>query len=91
MAWSRGAAKYNTVEEKILKRQAGTRIDIIPAKYEWVKKKVVIKEASEKIVDIPATYQSLKEKILERAAYTTWKKGRHPITSSLALTFFLTV
>ena len=72
-------AHYKTVQEKVLKREASARIEIIPAQYEWIEQKVLIKEASEKIIDMPATYENRKEKILERAAYTTWKKGRGPI------------
>ncbi len=73
------AAKYETVEEKVLRREAGKRIDVIPAKYEWVEKKVLVKEESVKIVDVPSVYETKEDKILERAAYTTWKKGRGPI------------
>lgn len=72
-------ATYKSVKEKVLKREASARIEIIPAAYQWVEKKVLIKEPTEKIVDIPATYETQKEKILMRAAYSTWKKGRGPI------------
>ena len=70
---------FETVEEKVLQREAGKRIEVTPAKFEWVEKKVLVKEESEKIVDVPAVYQTKQEKVLERAAYTTWKKGRGPI------------
>lgn len=72
-------AKYKTVQEKVLKREASEKIEIAPAVYKWEEKKFLAKEASEKIVDIPAAYETLEEKILERAAYTTWKEGRGPI------------
>ncbi len=70
---------FETVEEKVLQREAGKRIEVTAAKFEWVEKKVLVKEESEKIVDVPAVYQTKEEKVLERAAYTTWKKGRGPI------------
>jgi len=73
------AAKYNIVKERIVKREAESQIQVIPAKYEWIEQKVVVKEASEKIIDIPAVYETIQEQVLERAAYSTWKKGRGPI------------
>jgi hypothetical protein len=72
-------AKYKTVQEKILKREASSRIEIIPATYKPAEQKVLVKEASEKIVNVPATYETTEEKILIRAAYTAWKKGTGPI------------
>jgi hypothetical protein len=72
-------AKYKTVQEKILKREASSRIEIIPATYKPAEQKVLVKEASEKIVNVPATYETTEEKILIRAAYTAWKKGAGPI------------
>lgn len=72
-------AKFETVEEKTIKKQAATRIEIVPAKYEWVEKKVLIKETSENIIDVAPVYETKEEKILEKAAYTTWKRGRGPI------------
>lgn len=72
-------AQYKMVDEKAMKREAATRIEIIPAKYEVVEEKVLVKEASEKIVDIPSVYDTVEEQVLERAAYTTWKSGRGPI------------
>lgn len=72
-------ARYKTVQEKLLKREASARIEIIPATYEWIQQKVLIKEASEKIITVPAVYETQENKMLERAAYTTWKKGRGPI------------
>ena len=73
------AAKYKTVQDKILQREASSRIEIIPATYKMEEKKVLVKEASEKIVNIPATYDTTEEKILVSAAYSTWKKGQGPI------------
>lgn len=73
------AAAYKSVQEKMLKKEASARIEIVPAVYKWEDKQVLVGEASERIIDIPATYETQEEKILERAAYTTWKKGRGPI------------
>ncbi|MCI0666640.1 MAG: peptidoglycan-binding protein [Methylococcaceae bacterium] len=72
-------AKIETIEEKLTRKQAGTRIEIIPAQYEWVEKKIMVKDASEKIIDVPPEYETKEEKVLERAAFTTWKRGRGPI------------
>jgi hypothetical protein len=67
---------YKTVAEKVLKKEAGTRVEIVPAKYEWVEETVLVKEASEKLVEVPAVYDTVDEQLMEAPAYATWKKGR---------------
>lgn len=37
--------KYETVKEKVLKKPAAEKIELIPAKYEWVTEKVLLKPA----------------------------------------------
>ena len=73
------APQYETIEEKILKKEASSRIKVSSAKYETVKEQVLVREGSEKVVEVPAVYETVTEKVLERPAYTTWKKGRGPI------------
>ncbi len=71
--------KYKTETQKILKREASKKFEVVPAKYETVEEKVLVREASEKLIEVPAKYETVTEKVLERAAYTTWKKGRGPV------------
>lgn len=72
-------ARYKTEAQKVLKKEASKKFEIVPAKYETVEEKVLISEASEKLIEVPAEYETVTEKVLERAAYTTWKKGRGPV------------
>ncbi len=71
-------ARYETKEDKILKRAAAEKITTSEPEFEWVEEKVLVKEAAEKIVEVPAQYEVVTEKVLESPAYTTWKKGRGP-------------
>ncbi len=66
-------AKYDTITEKVLKKEASQRIEVIPAKYETVEEKVLVSEASEKLVTVPPVYETVTEKVLVSPAYTTWK------------------
>lgn len=67
---------YRTVTEQVLRREAGERIEIIPAKYEWVEEKVLVRAAFDKEEVIAPQYESTSEKILVKPASTRWKKGR---------------
>ena len=60
--------KYKTITEKVLKKEAGTRYEIIPAKYKKVKKRLLVKEASEKLKIIPAKYKWVEERVLVKPA-----------------------
>jgi len=57
-------AKYKTVTEKVLVKEASERLVPVPAKYGYKTQKVLVKEPSEKIVVIPATYKTVTEKVL---------------------------
>jgi regulator of extracellular matrix RemA (YlzA/DUF370 family) len=57
-------AKYELRTEKMLKSEAGERLQVIPAKYGTKTEKLLVKEASERIVPVPATYKTVTEKIL---------------------------
>ena len=72
-------AQYRTETQKVLKKEASKKFEVVAAKYETVEEKVLVSEASEKLIEVPAEYETVTEKVLERAAYTTWKKGRGPV------------
>ncbi|MBN2035009.1 MAG: peptidoglycan-binding protein [Deltaproteobacteria bacterium] len=55
---------YKTTQEKLLKKEASERLEIIPAKYEWVEERVLVKEASARLELVPATYGWKEEKVL---------------------------
>jgi regulator of extracellular matrix RemA (YlzA/DUF370 family) len=68
-------AEYSTKVQKVLKREATHRIEIIPAKYEVVKEKVVVKEPSTRLVKVPAVYETVAETIETEPARTIWTVG----------------
>ena len=61
-------ATYQTVSEKVLKRDAAEKIEIIPARYESGKETVLVKEASTKLEVIPAVYGEVQERVLIKPA-----------------------
>ena len=71
--------QFKTETSKVLIREASKKFDVAPAQYETVKEKVLVRETSDKLIEVPAQYDTVTEKVLERAAYTTWKKGRGPV------------
>ena len=64
--WARTfvAPTYRTVSERVLKKGASERLELIPAQYTWEEKSVLVKEASERMEIIPAKYQWVEEKVL---------------------------
>lgn len=63
-------ATYGTASEKVLVREASTRIETTPPKYEVIDEKVLIREAYERTVVIPAVYGAKTEKLLVKPATT---------------------
>ncbi|MGI9233313.1 MAG: peptidoglycan-binding domain-containing protein [Woeseiaceae bacterium] len=61
-------AKYQTVSEQVLKREAGERIEVIPARYEAGTETVLVKEASTKLEIVPAEYGEVQERVLVKPA-----------------------
>lgn len=61
-------AKYQTVSEKVLKREAGEKIEINPARYATAEETVLIKEASSKLEVVPAVYGEVQERVLVKPA-----------------------
>ncbi len=49
-------AKYETRTEKILKKAASERIEIIPAKYDWVEEKIKVEDASYDLVPVEGDF-----------------------------------
>ena len=56
-------AKFKTVTEDVVSREAAEKIKIIPAEWEWVEEKVVVKDEEEKLEIVPATYKTVEEKV----------------------------
>lgn len=56
-------AKFKSVTENLVKKEAVEKITIVPAEWKWEEEKVMIKEPVEKLEIIPATYKFVEEKI----------------------------
>jgi len=67
---------YRTETEKVPKRQASERIELIPAQTEMVEQQVLVGAAYEREKIIPAQFDTVSEEILVKPASTRWKKGR---------------
>jgi hypothetical protein len=80
-------AKYETVDEKVLVKEASEKINIIPAKYEWMEEKVEVTPVSKKIVAIPAKYKKIVETIEVRPVTRIWKtslkRGSAPVSKEI--------
>ncbi|MGB5334555.1 MAG: peptidoglycan-binding domain-containing protein [Woeseiaceae bacterium] len=63
-------AKYQTVSEKVLKRDAAERIEVLPARYESGSETVLVREASTKLEIVPAVYGEVQERVLVKPAST---------------------
>lgn len=61
-------ATYGTASEKMLVREASTRIETTPPKYEVIDEKVLIRAAYERTVVVPAEYGSKTEKLMVKPA-----------------------
>ena len=80
-------AKYETVEERVLVKEASEKIKIIPAKYEWISERIEVTPASKKIIPIPAKYKKVVETIEIKPATRTWKtstkRGAAPVSKEI--------
>ena len=55
---------YETETVSMLKKEAGQRVEIVPARYETVEQTVVVKEASSRLEVVPATYETVTERVM---------------------------
>lgn len=63
-------AKYRSVSERVLTRDASERIEIIPARYETAQETVLVKEASTKLEIVPAVYGEVQDQVIVKPAST---------------------
>lgn len=63
-------AKYDTISEKVVKREASEKVAIIPAKYEWVEERILTKESTETLTVVPAVYRWVEERVMVEPAST---------------------
>lgn len=64
------ADQYETVTERLKVKDAGTRLETIPADYETVTEQALSKAAGTRIEVIPAAFETVTERIMVKAAAT---------------------
>ncbi|MCK5855289.1 MAG: hypothetical protein KAG56_08705, partial [Sulfurovaceae bacterium] len=77
-------AKYETIEERVLVKEASEKIKIIPAKYEWSSEKVEVTPASKKIIPVPAKYKNVVETIEIKPATRIWKTSTNRVAAPVS-------
>jgi len=80
-------AEYETVEEKVLVKEASEEINILPAEYKETKEEVEVVPETKRLVPIPASYKEVTESIEVKPAVRTWKtslkKKAYPISKTV--------
>jgi len=80
-------AKYETVEDKVMVKEATEEITIEPAQYETVEEKVEVIPSTKKLIPVPATYKEVVETIEVKPASRVWKtslkKKALPVSQTL--------
>ncbi len=71
-------AKYTTVTEKVLVRDAGEKIQVIPPRYGWTTQKIKISDGTERVITAPPQYKTVYQKVLVKPAQTTWRTNLSP-------------
>lgn len=61
-------AKYETVSERVLAKEASERIEVIPASFQDGTERVLVREATSRLEVIPATYKTVTEQVLVKPA-----------------------
>lgn len=64
-------ATYSDTTERVERKPASYRLNVIPAKYAWGEEKVLVKDEGEKLKIIPATYRWVEEKVMVREPVDT--------------------
>ena len=67
------AAQYETIEEKVIVKEAEEEITIVPAQFETVDKEIEVIPASKRLIPVPATYKEVIETIEMAPSTRTWK------------------
>ena len=69
---------YRTVTEKVLRREAGDRVELIPAKYEMVEEQVLVREAYTRAEVVAPLYETVSEKNPRKTSLYALEEGTGP-------------
>ncbi|MDO6563880.1 peptidoglycan-binding domain-containing protein [Amphritea sp. 1_MG-2023] len=65
--------EYQTYTETVLVKEAGQRVEVVPAQYQTVTERLMVQPASFKMTPVPAKYDVVKEQKLIREAEQVWR------------------
>lgn len=68
--------QYKKTVKRVLTREEGEKIDIIPGRYEWVTERIEVSPASTKVEKVPAVYGTEKKRIKIKESTRTWRVDR---------------
>lgn len=71
-------ARYQSVGERVLVREAYKRQIVIPAEYAYEVEQVLIQPEQTRVVDIPASYQTVARIVLVDEGTSGWRRVRIP-------------
>lgn len=78
---------YKTLTDRVIAKEAGSRIEIDAAEYQTVTETVLVSEASTRLETIPATYETVSEQKLVSPGGITWRtdlsKNAAPVSQEL--------
>jgi hypothetical protein len=63
-------AQYDTVMERVVKKPASSRVDVMPAELQQVEERVMVRPATKRIEVVPATFDEVEERVMVRPATT---------------------
>ena len=66
-------AQFETIQEKVMVKEATEEISIVPAQYETIEQNVEVTPESKKLVPVPAKYKNIVETIEVKPASSVWK------------------
>lgn len=66
-------AKWETVTEQVVTREASERLEIVPAEYETITEQVLVRPESHQIIDVPPVFERVTEQVLVEPARSEWQ------------------
>ena len=66
-------AKWETVTEQVVTREASERLEIIPCEYETISEQVLVRPESHQVIDVPPVFERRTEQVLIEPARSEWQ------------------
>lgn len=63
-------ARYDTVKQRVVKKPAATRIEVVPPQFQEVEERVLVRPATTRLEVVPPTTEEVEERVVVRPATT---------------------